>query len=204
MTTLRKLDELVERQEISDLLKGGESGFHRFVINEHNEFNKIYSFLAEIESLIDKMAITGEKIGEATDDIIRGGNYEQSEFMHMTWFNINFSQPFHNGLMVMLHKLLGRISRKIHSEKDSQILNNKTIDVIFKLYSRFPNPIGSLKETLDEYINDKLDKAKSSPMIERLDIDTNLIDDVKQVMENLKLSFLLTLIKSLHHHMRCR
>ena len=191
MTTLRKLDELVEKQEISDLLKKGESGFHKFIINENNEFNKINSSLTEIDSLIDKMANTGEKIGEASETFILRATSEHSEFMNMSWFNINFTWPFHNGLNLMLHKLLGRIGLKIHSEKDSQILYNKIIGVLDKLYSEFPSPFrADLRKTLDEYTSDKLEKAKSSPMIERLDIDTNLIDDVKHVMENFNTQFL--------------
>ena len=54
-----------------------------------------------------------------------------------------------------------------------------------KLHSQFPYG-KPLREILDEIINDRLEEAKSSPLVEKFDVNVNLIDDVKQVMENFK------------------
>ncbi len=88
----------------------------------------------------------------------------------------------------VLLRLLGRTKAKIHSEKDSQILYNKIIHVFNKLYSQFPHGT-YLKDLLDKFTND-LEDAKPSSLIEKLDVDINLIDDLKQVMENFKNQFL--------------
>ena len=62
MTTLRKLDELIEKQEIKDLLRNDENRFHRFIINDDNQFNRIDKALTEIETTIDSMYKPAEKI----------------------------------------------------------------------------------------------------------------------------------------------
>lgn len=46
-----------------------------------------------------------------------------------------------------------------------------------------------MKDLLDKFTND-LEDAKSSSLIEKLDVDINLIDDLKQDMENFKNQFL--------------
>ena len=57
------------------------------------------------------------------------------------------------------------------------------------------------KTLLDKFTND-LEDAKSSSLIEKLDVDINLIDDLKQVMENFKNQFLSETEQKARKHMR--
>jgi hypothetical protein len=76
---------------------------------------------------------------------------------------------------------------KIHSEKNSQILYMKIIDILRKMtYQRgHRGVIGELDRAAE-----KFKSSKSSPFINILDIDTNLIDDALNVIENFKNKFL--------------
>jgi len=121
MTTLRKLDELIEMQEIKDLLKDGESGFHKFVINENNEFNKIYEELSDFEIFIPDLSKFRHMLfqqfkGEyAVDDIDFGFVGRTADLLTM-----------------FLRRLLVK-TNNIKSDKDKQILYTKIIESMSKV-----------------------------------------------------------------------
>ena len=56
MTTLRKLDELIEKGEIRDL-KEEKSGFHKLYVNENNDFNRINEQLTQINLYLPLQAM---------------------------------------------------------------------------------------------------------------------------------------------------
>lgn len=155
------------------------------MINEENEFNKIYDSLSEIESLVDKMYVptrTMEDAIQKREIVADRGNY-----IKFVDFNINFTHNYYDCIITIVDKLVDITNNKIHSEKDSQILYMKIIDILRKItYQRgHRGVIGELDEAAEKFKN-----SKSSPFINILDIDINLIDDNVSVIENFKKQFL--------------
>ena len=197
MTTLRKLDELIEKQEISDLLNKGERGFHRFIINEHNIFNKIYATLSEIESLINKMDDNTENMKnhdeffkEYADIYMNDPHqflYEIGLYHEFEKLKSNFTEAYHEAVNAILHKLLSIVNEEILIEKDSQILYMKILDLLNKLSAQFSNI--DLNDKL-ESMNNELKNVKSSEKSERLNLDVKLADEVIVTLENFKTQFL--------------
>jgi hypothetical protein len=155
------------------------------MINEENEFNKIYDSLSEIESLVDRMYVPTRTIENAIhkrEIVADRGNY-----MKFVDFNINFMHNYYDCIITIVDKLVDITNNKIHSEKDSQILYRKIIDILRKItYQRgHRGIIGKLDEATQKFKN-----SKSSPFINILDIDINLIDDNVSVIDNFKKQFL--------------
>ena len=155
------------------------------MINEENEFNKIYDSLSEIESLVDRMYVPTRTIENAIhkrEIVADRGNY-----MKFVDFDINFTHNYYYSITTIVDKLVDMTNNKIHSEKDSQILYMKIIDILRKItYQRgHRGIIGKLDEATKKFKN-----SKSSPFINILDIDINLIDDNVSVIDNFKKQFL--------------
>jgi hypothetical protein len=155
------------------------------MINEENEFNKIYDSLSEIESLVDKMYVptrTMEDVIHKREIVADRGNY-----MKFVDFDFNFTHNYYDCIITIVDKLVDMTNNKIHSEKDSQVLYLKIIDILRKItYQRGHRGfIGELDEAAE-----KFKKAKSSPFINILDIDINLIDDTIRIIDNFKKQFL--------------
>ena len=155
------------------------------MINEENEFNKIYDSLSEIESLVDRMYVptrTMENAIHKREIVADRGNY-----MKFVDFNINFMHNYYDCIITIVDKLVDITNNKIHSEKDSQILYRKIIDILRKItYQRgHRGIIGKLDEATQKFKN-----SKSSPFINILDIDINLIDDNVSVIDNFEKQFL--------------
>ena len=155
------------------------------MINKENEFNKIYDSLSEIESLVDKMYVptTTMEDGIHKREILADrGNYKK-----FVDFEINFTHNYYDFITNIVHKLVDITNSRIHSEKDSQILYMKIIDILRKMtYQRGHR--GVIAE-LDGAAK-KFKISRSSPFINILDIDINLIDDALKVIENFKSKFL--------------
>lgn len=154
------------------------------MINEENEFNKIHDSLSEIESLVDKMYVPTRTMEDAIhkrEIVADRGNY-----MKFVDFNFNFTHNYYDCIITIVDKLVDMTNNKIHSEKDSQILYMKIIDILRKItYQRgHRGIIGELDEAAEKFKN-----SKSSPFINILDIDINLIDDNVSVIENFKSRF---------------
>ena len=155
------------------------------MVNEENEFNEICNSLKEIESLVDRMHVpsTTMEDGIHNREIVSDrGNYKKFED-----FEINFTHNYYNFITVIVHKLIDITNSKIRSEKDSQILYTKIIDILRKMtYQRgYRGVIGELDGAAE-----KFKTSKSSPFINILDIDINLIDDAVSVIDNFKNKFL--------------
>jgi len=155
------------------------------MINEENEFNKISDYLSEIKSLVDRMYAPTRTIEDAIHKREIGahcGNYKK-----FVDFNINFTSNYYDSITAIVDKLVDITNNKIHSEKDSQVLYLKIIDILrMIIYQKGHRGfIGELDEAAK-----KFKKSKSSPFINILDIDINLIDDTVSVIENFKKQFL--------------
>jgi hypothetical protein len=155
------------------------------MINEENEFNKIYDSLSEIESLVDRMYVPTRTMEDAIhkrEIVADRGNYKK-----FVDFDINFTHNYYDFITTIVHKLVDITNSKIHAEKDLQILYMKIIDILRKMtYQRgHRGVIGELDEAAEKFKN-----SKSSPFINILDIDINLIDDTVSVIENFNRKFL--------------
>lgn len=155
------------------------------MINEENEFNKIYDSLSEIESLVDRMyfpTTTMEDGIHERETVADRGNYKK-----FADFEINFTHNYYDFITTIVHKLVDVTNSKIHSEKDSQILYMKIIDILRKMtYQRgHRGVIGELDRAAEKF---KI--SKSSPFINILEIDIDLIDDALSVIENFRSKFL--------------
>ena len=112
---------------------------------------------------------------------------DRGNYMKFVDFNINFMHNYYDCIITIVDILVDITNNKIHSEKDSQILYRKIIDILRKItYQRgHRGIIGKLDEATEKFKN-----SKSSPFINILDIDINLIDDNVSVIDNFKKQFL--------------
>jgi hypothetical protein len=153
--------------------------------NDENEFNKINDSLSEIESLVDRMYIPASTMEDGIhkrEIIADHGNYKK-----FVDFEINFTHNYYDFITVIVHKLVDITNSKIHSEKKSQILYMKIINILRKMtYQRgHRGVIGELDGAAEKFKD-----SKSSAFINILDIDISLIDDALSVIENFKSKFL--------------
>jgi hypothetical protein len=155
------------------------------MINEENEFNKISDYLSEIKSLVDRMYVPTRTMEDAIHKREIGALY--GNYKKFVDFNINFTSNYYDSITAIVNKLVDLTNNKIHSEKDSQVLYLKIIDILRKIIYQKGHR-GFICE-LDEAA-EKFKKSKSSPFINILDIDINLIDDTVSVIENFKKQFL--------------
>ncbi len=193
MTTLRKLDQLIEKQEIKDLLKEGETGFHRFIINENNEFNRITEKLSQIESLlnlIEKMQnlIKEKRLQKHPLD----KNTDESQFV--------FEQAFSHTVNTMLITLLTGTNNLIRSENDAKILYSKNIELLDKL-NHIINPLPTYKTlelkifkemktsklNFDKKIKSKVPISQSEikHQIESLETEKDILNMQVEISDNL-------------------
>ncbi|HSA72944.1 MAG TPA: hypothetical protein VLD84_03220 [Nitrososphaeraceae archaeon] len=155
------------------------------MINEENEFNKIHDSLTEIEFLVDRMYVPTRTMEDAIhkrEIVADRGNY-----IKFVDFNINFTTNYYDCITAIVDKLVDITNNKIHSEKDSQILYRKIIDILRKIIYQKGHRgfIGELDEAVKKFKH-----SKSSPFLNILDIDINLIDDTVSLIENFKKQFL--------------
>lgn len=177
-TTLKKIKELKEKGEIIDSLKEGESGFHHYSINENNEFNKIYNSLLEIDSLIDKSSIFIKKIHHSRSNKDQGN-------LKLLSFDID-TLSWAIAVDTTLHMLLDRVSAKIHSKNDSQILYDKIISLFNKLDSQVkPYTIKTLTNISESIFKE----LKSPSLVENSDIVLSFTKDLRQFINNFKNRF---------------
>jgi hypothetical protein len=160
MTTLRKIDELIEKQEIKDLLEKGKTGFHRFIINENNEFNKIYNDLSEIDKIIDNVDKSIESIYRTHPEWKK----KQLNFRAPEEIRSDFENFFFIELSIGFSKILQRINA-ILSENDSRILYDKLINVITKMYER------SSKTLSWDMLDEGMDSVRSILSIDNLEFE---------------------------------
>lgn len=178
MTTHKTTVQLIKEGKIKIIRPKDRLYSDCLVINEENEFNKIYIFLMQIDSLIDKMQNANRK----SKTTLRKIKTEKDTIAELVKFTSNFVQGYYDANDEMLIRLLVKTKNKIHSEIDSNLLYSKTIDIIYKLHHYFPPEL----DVLDHIVNVKLKDAKSSPVFRASDIDIKLIDDIIEVIQNFK------------------
>jgi hypothetical protein len=130
MTTLKKLDQLIEMGEIKDLINEGHSGFHKFIINDNNTFNLINNELSEIEKIVDSMSQPMKKFRSL--GYWREIKRVPDRYIVMD-LDDHFVQPYTGSIECMLDILLVQINSKIQSEKDAWSLYSRIIELKIKL-----------------------------------------------------------------------
>ena len=123
MTTLKKLQLLIEMDEIKDLSKKDGSRFHRFIVNEKSEFNQISEKLSEFEALIHSFG----KVENLVKDSKQKNPLDGESYLL-------FEQYCFQVINMMLLGMLAMIDKHVKSEKDAQILNTKNIVLLMKLF----------------------------------------------------------------------
>jgi hypothetical protein len=118
MTTHKTIVELINEGKIKTVKRRDkpDSKIDYLIINEDNEFNKIYNSLLAIEKEIGKIFN------------IRWKKTPESIVSKLTTVYIDFAK-------LSLDFLLGEINTKIRSEKDASILYKKAINLMQKIHT---------------------------------------------------------------------
>jgi len=192
-----------------DLLKEGKlkmvkpkdkpySQIDYLVINENDEFNKIYNMFLEIENIID---IIDQPINEFRKrkpvSPLDSSNFDHDLANEFHSLLEDLIGTFEEAMPILIQELLPRINRKIHLQIDKQILKSRIIE----LYQKFMIHVGS-----EQTANQKLDSIilrlghidPKAPYLARIKkIDPILLNDSQQValkfirvLENFKNQFL--------------
>lgn len=132
LTTLKKLHDLKDRDEVRDSLKEGESGFHKLRVNNENEFKAMDKGLSEIENIIHyiqgDVSIISKEWDSATDNI-------PNELSDLVRFYIN---PYLDLMETMIRIYTFIIHTRISSAKDLQLLYGKIIKLMLLLSKQSP------------------------------------------------------------------
>ncbi len=172
MTTYKITIELIKEGKIK-MVKPKDKPYSEIdylVINEENEFNKIYKFLSEIEKIIDGMDETLDKISKETS--IDNPN---KEFMELAEdLRLHLSLSYREGIYIILQELIGITNNKIRSEKDSQIIYTKIVELLRKitLQQWYPGFKDTIKQ-LDS-VSRSFKHVKPSPLTKTKNINVEL------------------------------
>jgi hypothetical protein len=117
ITTLKKIRELKEMGEIHDLLKPGESGFHKLYITKERKFQRIDKIISDIETVLDSLNKSFEKISKMHKHTKKDEQEQDHAFLGMYDFVINH----------IFDLLLFYIFDNITSARDQLELSKKVI-----------------------------------------------------------------------------
>jgi hypothetical protein len=200
ITTLKKIDDLIEGKRIKDKLDK-PNGFHKLFYDDNNDFDAINSQLTKIEKTIYVMDKPLKKIQRLLED-------QQKELLRLTnekvplekrrkfvseelySLQIDYQFTYLHMIDIMFHVLSIQIDEKIHSDKDLQILYTKIIKLMRKVSKQFPR---NAKFTLDgiiAYLGEFTSKKDIKAYAQKHTININLISDVVHTVENFKNEFL--------------
>jgi hypothetical protein len=200
ITTLKKIDDLIEGKRIKDKLDK-PNGFHKLFYDDNNDFDAINSQLTKIEKTIYVMDKPLKKIQRLLED-------QQKELLRLTnekvplekrrkfvseelySLQIDYQFTYLHMIDIMFHVLSIQIDEKIHSDKDLQILYTKIIKLMRKVSKQFPR---NAKFTLDgiiNYLGEFTSKKEIKAYAKQHTININLISDVVHTVENFKNEFL--------------
>jgi hypothetical protein len=200
ITTLKKIDDLIEGKRIKDKLDK-PNGFHKLFYDDNNDFDAINSQLTKIEKTIYVMDKPLKKIQRLLED-------QQKELLRLTnekvplekrrkfvseelySLQIDYQFTYLHMIDIMFHVLSIQIDEKIHSDKDLQILYTKIIKLMRKVSKQFPR---NAKFTLDgiiAYLGEFTSKKDIKAYAQKHTININLISDVVDTVENFKNEFL--------------
>jgi hypothetical protein len=189
MTTHKITIDLIKEGKIN-MVKPKDKPYSQIdylIINEKNEFNKIYNSISEIERIIYVMQEPVRKISKLY--YTKGmSDQEQSEARKL---EINFKVPFKEAINVMFQELLGRVFEKVHSENDKQILYARILDLLRILTLQFWPEGVKVAQQLDSLIATRLKLVKPSALSEAKNINVDLANDLITVIENFENQFLI-------------
>lgn len=200
ITTLKKIDDLIEGKRIKDKLDK-PNGFHKLFYDDNNDFDAINSQLTRIEKTIYVMDKPLKKIQRLLEDqqreLLRLTNEKvplekRRKFVSEELYSLQIDYQFTylHMIDIMFHVLSIQIDEKIHSDKDLQILYTKIIKLMRKVSKQFPR---NAKFTLDgiiAYLGEFTSKKDIKAYAQKHTININLISDVVHTVENFKNEFL--------------
>jgi hypothetical protein len=204
---------------INDLIKEGKltkqeinSQVHFLTINYNNEFIWIHNALADIYDFIERCEKMTKKLQGFKEKNLpelrkKKAISKNTEFQYML-----FLQKFIPPIDAMLHRLLYRTIDNIKSEKDSQLLNRKILDLIKILYEMpirlestedLEHRLNVQSQNSNRAINSGIDKIKSDiqvlkrlSSIQNLDLVPDydkLTNDFEKVAQNFMKEYIRTL-----------
>jgi hypothetical protein len=199
MTTHKNTIQLIKEGKIK-MVKPRSKPYSQtdyLVINEKNEFNKIYNSLLEIENIIDSMghfATTSRKLtiydkGDETEE-------NKAGYLLRTYYRNPFDLP----VEALLHILMVIVTEARLSPMDSEIFFKKIAELLQKQASQwgFTDLSDRLNFILDNNIpaiellvkQHEKDFRKYASIYNKYHLDFNLQDELLQITKNIKARFL--------------
>lgn len=132
-TTHKTIMDLIDEGKINPIKDNPRSQTHYLTINESNEFNKIYNTLSEIEIIINTM-------DERINEISKRPEIEKIPKNKRDIYRYHFEQTFLIELFMTFVINLIRINR-MKTQKDTEILYAKIINLMLKMAQRFSKPL---------------------------------------------------------------
>jgi hypothetical protein len=132
-TTHKTIMGLIDEGKINAIKDNPRSQIHYLTINESNEFNKIYNTLSEIEIIINTM-------DERINEISKRPEIEKIPKNKRDIYRYHFEQTFLIELFMTFVINLIRIN-KMKTQKDTEILYAKIINLMLKMAQRFSKPL---------------------------------------------------------------
>jgi hypothetical protein len=132
-TTHKTIMGLIDEGKINAIKDNPRSQIHYLTINESNEFNKIYNTLSEIEIITNTM-------DERINEISKRPEIEKIPKNKRDIYRYHFEQTFLIELFMTFVINLIRIN-KMKTQKDTEILYAKIINLMLKMSQRFSKPL---------------------------------------------------------------
>jgi hypothetical protein len=180
VTTLKKIDELIEKNELKDLLNEGESGFHKYIINNENEFNLINDKLLEIENFMSE--VYEKFLNQFKQDFTPRPAGIVLAVEEIAKFNSIIEYSFHGIVLFLLQDIFS----KIESEMDKQVLYDRVIRLMLKLsHLRRKGRVEFLSKQIMQ-LEKFIDSRDFELIFYHYDISNSEVKKLVTIMENLK------------------
>lgn len=192
MTTHKTTIELIKEGKIK-MVKPPDKPYSQtdyLVINEDNEFNKMYDILTEFEGIMIKMDKTMDKIRTTLNKFQK--DREHVEFVCAIAIDGALMDHYRHIFENLLQNTLIRISRSMLSENDRQLLTYLVIGLLNKLsdtyrYYRERRDIHpALKEDIEMMKAYYTMSNDSKDLAEKYGIDLKIIDELASIIEKSK------------------
>ena len=173
------------------------SNIDYLVINEKNEFNKIYNSLLEIENIIDSM-VRYATVSRKLTIYDKGREDEENKAGDLLddYYRSLFDLPVEK----LLHILMVIVTEARLSPNDSEIFYKKIAELIQKQASQWGST--DLADRLDFILNKHIPDIKSmvkqhekdfkkyAAIYDKHDLDFGLQDELLQITKNIKARFI--------------
>jgi hypothetical protein len=190
MSTYKTTIQLIKEGKIK-MVKPKDKPYSQIdylVINEQDEFIKIYKSLSEIENFIGAMDETVHSVLKGISEKSTHTSY--AHLKELERLNRSFLIPYEDAINLILQELLARINDKIHSDNDSQILYTKIVEALRKFtVQRWDPAFRETSKRLDIF-SGVLKKVKFSHITEAKNINVELAGDLITLVEKFKKEFL--------------